>query len=169
MKSNLQLDASSISKEEAIKSINEVLGKNKLCAIASIRENNKSYIHTAFYVFTDGLELFFLSEPCSQHSLNFENNSSTAISIYDSNQVWGKELLGIQLFGKCEGAKGKDVIKGYYLYAKRYNDFVSWIKHPDELISGIAETKLYKFTTEALKIFDEKRFGKDEYVTGTII
>ncbi|MDP1706878.1 MAG: pyridoxamine 5'-phosphate oxidase family protein [bacterium] len=162
----INIESKDITVSAVKKSLDNILNKNILCSIATIRDKNSSHINTAYFCYSSDYEFYFLSDPSSQHVLNLTENQSTAIAIYESSQKWGTNLMGLQMFGTCSLVKKLEIPKSYLLYAKRFHNFTNWIKHPNELVSGIKETKLYKFTPKKFKIFDEPTFGKDEYVSG---
>jgi len=136
-----------------------------LCSMSSVNSDKSPHINTAFYAFKGASVLYFLSEPNGLHTKNFDVRPKIAVNIAASDQKWGSELKGAQLFGTCCRVNAmKDLLEGYSLYAKRFLGFSDWIKHPQDLLSGAAETRLYKISILNGKLFDEVSFGKDSYI-----
>jgi len=146
-------------------SILEILEENKLCSMATIKEGNHSYINTAYFCYNKYLEFYILSDPKTQHCLNLEENNSVALAIYDSHQAWSNDLKGLQIIGKCALATGEKLIEGTALYLKRFADLGEWIKHPDDFAKGVINSRPYIIKTNWLKLFDEDRFGEENFIT----
>ena len=144
-------------------SITKILSSNILCSIASINKS-ESYIHTAYFCFNDKLKLYFISDPSTQHTANIKSNPSVAIAIYDSKQPWDDNKRGLQIFGKCEIAKGTKLIDGTLHYLKRFAGLKQWIKHPDDFIKGAINSKMFVITPSRIKLFDEETFGEEVFI-----
>lgn len=145
-------------------SILEILESNILCAIATIKEDQTSYIHTAYYCFNDSLDFFFLSDPNSQHCRNITINDTVAIAIYNSDQPWAEDQKGAQILGRCQQAKGRKLIEATTLYLKRFTSLSDWIKHPDDFVKGALDTRPFVIKTHWLQLYDTKRFGDENFI-----
>jgi len=136
--------------------------------MASIN-NNKSWINTAFYCFNNYLEIFFLTETESQHSLNVVENDSVAVSIFDTNQNWGPgKLKGLQVFGICKKAHGIQLLEGIRLYVMRYPNVAKWLLKPEDLMNGLLGSWVYVVIPSKIKILHEELFGEENYLSLTI-
>ena len=82
-------------------SIESMLDTNELSAMATIRDG-ESHIHTAYFVYSESLELYFLSQPTDVHTANIRENPSIAVAIWNDSDEWGEHLQGLQIFGTCE-------------------------------------------------------------------
>ena len=147
------------------KSISDMLEKAILCSIATVGENNTSHIHTAYFAFTEELELYFLSDPKTQHCLNIEKNPCVAVAVYDSHQPWQEPKQGLQLFGTCHLAKGMSKMRAEYRYIKRFMGYGDWIKVLSDKERKAFRSKFYTIKVDSLKIFDEPTFGEEVYIT----
>ena len=161
---NFKFNHSEYSDSKLNLSISQILHANILCAVASIK-NNESYIHTAYFCYNNILELFYISDPTTQHTMNIENNSSVAISIYDSRQPWDNSKRGIQIFGECKMASGVKLVEGTALYLKRFAGLKQWITHPDDFIKGAINSKMFVISTNSIKLFDEETFGEEIFIS----
>lgn len=145
-------------------SVTEILESNILLSMATIKEENQSYINTAYYCYNKHLEFYILTDPKSQHCQNLISNKSVALTICDSHQQWTDDAKGLQLLGECELAKGRKLIEGTVLYLKRFTGLGDLIKHPDDFAKGIIETKIYVIKTNWLQIYDTARLGDDNFI-----
>lgn len=162
---NIRFDHKEHSDAKLNKSISGILEKSILCSIATLGTNNTSYIHTAYFAFNDKLDLFFLSDPTTQHCINIEKNPSIAIAVSDSRQIWQEPKQGLQLFGTCQLAKGTSKISAEYQYIKRFVGYGDWIKVLTEKERKGFTSKFYIIKIDSLKIFDEPTFGEEVYIT----
>jgi len=149
--------------EKLNESINRILSNNKLGTFATIN-NNESYINTAYYCFNSKMDLYFISDPVTQHAQNIKTNPSMAIAINKSDQSWDNAKCGLQLFGKCEQAKGLTLIEGTALYLKRFVGLKQWITNADDFIKGAINSQMYIFKVSKIKLFDEETFGEEVYI-----
>jgi uncharacterized protein YhbP (UPF0306 family) len=162
-KINFKFNNPTYKDEELNESINKILSGNQLGAFATIN-NNASYINTAYYCFNSKMSLYFISDPSTQHVQNIKTNSSIAIAISNSDQSWDNAKCGLQLFGKCEQAKGLTLIEGTALYLKRFVGIKQWITNADDFIKGAINSKMYVVKISKIKLFDEETFGEEVYI-----
>jgi len=136
-----------------------LLDASPLCAIATAAPRTTAHIHTAYFVWTRDFEIFWLSDPAAQHSRNIRARPSTAITVFDSHQVWGQHDRGIQLFGSTRQLPATQIAHAESLYAARFQGYAT----PD-----LQAYRFYRFRTERLKVFDEAVFGAAVFVTASI-
>jgi hypothetical protein len=78
----------------------QLLTASTLCTIATVCEG-RPHVNVAYFSWNQTWDLVWLSDPGAQHSQNLRSTRSTAIAVFDSNQVWGQPDRGIQLFGRA--------------------------------------------------------------------
>jgi hypothetical protein len=105
-----------------------------------------------YFAWNQRFEVFWISDPDSVHSRNLTGNSSAAVTIYASNQVWGRPDRGIQLFGTAGTTRRADA------YAKRFKDF-----DPDG-----NDLPYYRFRPRTVKLFDERSLAPAMLVTARV-
>ncbi len=154
------------------KSILDILGKNKLCAIStvmstSIMPKSTSYINTAYYAFDGFGAVYILTPPQTQHGQNISTNQSVALAVYDSHQVWDVPKQGLQLFGSMERSKGTDLKRGFKLYAERYPPLLRLVSEPDSLEK--IDSRFFTFRPSKIKVFDEPTFGTEVWIDCTVL
>jgi uncharacterized protein YhbP (UPF0306 family) len=135
--------------------------------VATVASRNRAGINTAYFAYSDELELFFYSYPDSQHAKNLNRNPSMATTIFSSAQTWGKPDRGMQLFGTCREASQKLTEKAEEVYGKRFPDFKKW-KAALKKDEGEFLLRPYRFLPRRVKILDESVFGAGVFVVASI-
>jgi uncharacterized protein YhbP (UPF0306 family) len=126
-----------------------------LCAIATVGPAGEPHVNTAYFAWSDELELVWLSDPEAKHSRNVRGGSAAAIAVYDSRQTWGKPDRGIQLFGTARESDDEAV---RHLYERRFPDAVG----------GLGGYRFYRFVPARVKLFDESALGAGLFVTARV-
>lgn len=145
--------------KEMRKSISEILSRNLVLSMGTV-DGEEPHINTAFYAFTDDIELFILTPPHTRHGQNLEENSSVAVDIHESDQHWTDKKQGLQISGTA--VKADDVSRAFEVYSKRCPELENIASDVEELREIDAE--FYRIEPEEIKIFDEERFEKDPWV-----
>lgn len=151
------------SEKQVRRSVFSILQDNRLCSMASVTGENRAHINTAYFCYSNELELYFLSHPGSLHCRNLSKNSSMAITIFCSAQKWTGLDQGLQLFGTCSQARGLQAGKAERLYGKRFPAYARWrasLRRDDVA----RRYRFYLFRTSKVKILDEKSFGDAVFV-----
>ena len=139
----------------------ELLDASRLCAIATaVSPRTTAHVHTAYFAWNRGFEVFWLSDPAATHSRNIRARPSMAIAVHDSRQVWGEPDRGIQLLGTARQLPANESAHAESLYAARFSGYAE-----DEDLSAY---RFYQFRADRLKVFDESVFGAGVFVTATI-
>jgi hypothetical protein len=132
-----------------------LMSASPLCSLATVTPAGRAHINHMYFAWTARFEVFWISDPDSVHSRNLTRNPSAAITIYASNQVWGRPDRGMQLFGRASVARGGD---GLRAYAKRFRDF-----DPDA-----NDLPCYRFKPRTVKLFDERSLAGGTLVTARV-
>ena len=159
--------AKGLSGDRVRESVFRILRNNVLCSIATVTRPGSAHINTAFFCYSNQLELYFLSHPSSWHCRNLAANSSMAMTVFRSSQKWGDPGQGLQLFGTCRQARGLQAKQAEQLYAKRFPAYASWRVNLSR--NDVArDYRFYRFLTGRLKILDEKGFGDGVFVSASV-
>ena len=126
-----------------------------LCSLATVSPRGRAHINHMYFAWNDRFDVFWISDPESNHSRNLTSNSSAAITIYASRQIWGKPDRGIQLFGAAGLAQGRE---GDRTYGARFHDF-----DPTTNVLPV-----YRFRPRTVKIFDEVSLAAVTFVTARV-
>jgi uncharacterized protein YhbP (UPF0306 family) len=150
------------------RSITGILDRSSLCSLATTTGDGKPYINTCFFAYDSGLRLYILTPPKTIHAQNILRSPAVALAVYDSQQVSGSELQGIQIFGDCRQATSSDDLKtAFATYATRFGTLKSAAKNVEEMLR-VFESRLFIVTSKRVKVFDEPTFGKETWVVATI-
>ena len=144
-----------------------LLEENALCSLATVTPRGSAYVHTAYFAYSDALELFFYSYPDSQHAKNIRKNPSMAATIFSPSQTWGVPGRGMQLFGTCQEAQQSLEEKAELLYGRRFKRFKSWMEN-QKRSEGRYLLRPYRFLPERIKLFDNSVFGSGLYVVSSV-
>jgi uncharacterized protein YhbP (UPF0306 family) len=137
-----------------------LLDASTLCAIASVSPQGRAHVNTAYFAWSETLDLVWLSERRAVHSRNIHANLAVAIAVYDSNQTWGKPDRGIQLFGEARELERQAAGDAEAVYGGRFRDY-----RPADFGRGYA---FYGFRPRRIKVFDEPTFGSGVFVTARV-
>ena len=132
--------------------------------MATVGDGGRAHINAAYFAFSPQWECFFFSYPTSQHARNLVRNPSMAMAVFDSNQVWGRPDRGLQLFGKCEVARGAVAEESERFYGERFPGFWNW-RRIVQRTQGHFALHAYRFRPTRMKLFDERSFGSGVFVT----
>ena len=158
-----------LSEESVRRSALRILRENPLCSMATIAPGNRAHINTAYFCFSPHYELFFLSDPASLHCRNLGRNSSMAVTVFRSSQVWGDPDRGLQLFGRCREALGRTASRAAQLYGTRFPRFAKLMKGKTasqrRQAAQLRSYSFYRFVPDAMKILDETTFGGSTFVS----
>lgn len=147
-----------LSEARVRRSVLRILNDTVLCSMATVTSDHRPHINTAYFCFSDELELYFLSHPSSLHCRNLSTNASMAMAIFSSSQAWGGADQGVQLFGTCSEARGPHAIEADQLYGDRFSLYPNWKANLDRDDPARAY-RFYRFLPAALQILDEQEFG----------
>lgn len=150
-------------KPKELQSITEILTQTNLLSMATIKDGKESWINTVCFSFTEDFNLYFLTYPTAQHSKNLEANNSIAITVFDTHQEPKKR--GLQIFGTCEKVEGLELASAITSYAARFPWLPKYIKKPEDFAKTVLTSRFYVARPEMIKIFDEKLFGDETWVT----
>jgi predicted pyridoxine 5'-phosphate oxidase superfamily flavin-nucleotide-binding protein len=137
------------------RSARQLLNASPLCALATVTPAGRAHINHMYFAWSDRFEIFWISDPDSVHSRNLERNGSAAITVYASNQVWGKPDRGIQLFGSAGVTQSSEAPAAY---SKRFRDFDA---------EG-NDLPFYRFKPRTVKVFDERSLAGGTLVTARV-
>jgi uncharacterized protein YhbP (UPF0306 family) len=136
-----------------------LLEASTLCAIATVTPRAQAHVNTAYFAWSDELQLVWLSEPQARHSRNIRANGRAAVAVYDAEQRWGGRDRGLQLFGMARELDRSEDDDAAQLYSARFPEY-----RRDEL----SAYRFYAFQPRRLKLFDESKLGAGVFVTARL-
>lgn len=134
------------------------MNASTLCSLATVSPGGRAHINHMYFAWSERFEVLWISDPESIHSRNLARNSSTAVTVYDSHQSWGRPDRGIQLFGTATVTKGHPSQDARRLYGKRFRDYDV---DSDDLPA-------YRFRPRTVKLFDERSLAGGTLVTARV-
>jgi len=123
-----------------------------LCSLATVSPRGRAHINHMYFAWNQHFEVFWISDADSIHSRNLARNPSAAVTVYASNQVWGRPDRGIQLFGTA------GVTRSAEPYATRFKEFDAEAN----------DLPCYRFRPRTLKLFDERSLAGGTLVTARV-
>jgi uncharacterized protein YhbP (UPF0306 family) len=129
-----------------------------LCALATTSPGGKPHINHMYFAWAGRFDIFWISYADSIHSRNLARNPSAAVTVYSSNQTWGRPDRGIQLFGSAKEVTGRAAGDAAAAYAARFKAF-----DPDA-----DDLPLYRFRPRTIKMFDERSLDPGTLVTARV-
>src|SRR4030088_2378959 len=132
-----------------------LMNASPLCSLATVSPGGRAHINHMYFAWDDRFNVFWISDPDSQHSRNLARTSSAAVTIYDSRQIWGRPDRGIQLFGTAGVTNGRASQQARNVYEVRFRDYDA---DSDDLPA-------YRFRPRTVKLFDERSLAGGTLVT----
>ena len=142
-----------------------ILYETALCTMSTVNEDATAHVNTAFFCADSEWRMFFISSGDAKHSKNIEARSSTAVAVFDSGQTWDDWKTGLQLFGTCAVARGRDAVVAAKLYKKRFPAYAAWLHAAGRVVGYSGAPPFFMFTPESLTLLHEKVLGEEHFVT----
>jgi hypothetical protein len=140
--------------------VRSLLDASPLVAIATVTPGGRAHVNTAYFAWSERLDLVWLSAPAAAHSRNLRASGTVAAAVYDSHQSWGQPDRGIQLFGTGRdlerGAAARDAER---IYAARFLEYGD---------AGPGGYRFYRLRPRRVKLFDERELGSGVFVTASV-
>lgn len=125
-------------------------------------EKNVPWAATVFYA-SDGLDLYFFSDPKSRHCQNLQHNSKVAVTIQEDYGDWRK-IKGIQMEGGVvEVGTVISKAKAMAIYARKYPGIIKIFSDPSSGVLNRAFLKVKFYCVKPTHVFyidNEQGFGK---------
>ena len=149
--------------------VQRILDDVPLCAMATVNPDGAAHVNTAFYCVDEEWRVFFVSADDAQHTKNLGARSSMAVAVYASSQDWDDWKAGVQLFGRCAVAHGRDAVVGGKLYRTKFPAYGDWLDGIQGTVEEARAPTLFVFVPESLKILQEEALGEETFVTISLV
>ena len=136
-----------------------------LCTMSTVNHDGTAHVNTAFFCVDSEWRMFFVSSEDTKHSKNIKERSSMAVAVFHSDQAWDDWKTGLQLFGTCSVARGRDVGLGAKLYKTRFPAYAKWLHALGRGIRHSSAPPFFMFIPESLKVLHEEVLGEEIFVT----
>ncbi|HKQ32359.1 MAG TPA: pyridoxamine 5'-phosphate oxidase family protein [Thermodesulfobacteriota bacterium] len=127
-----------------------LLDGHNTMSLATSRDG-EVYAASLFYA-SDGLTLYFLSNPDSSHSVNIALNSRAAVTISKDHSDW-RAICGLQIKGKVFEVTESEEEAARKVFGKKY-PFLAGLLGNRELFRGARGISFYKVVPETVKLID---------------
>lgn len=164
---NVQFNHAQYSDEILAASVCALLDNNIILAMATVQVGD-SYINSAHFAYNERLELIIFTHPYAEHSQNLLLNTSVAVAVWNTPPVWGLYLQGLQMFGHAAPVPTESLPQAITVYRQRFPAFGNVIHAAEDFERNITTMRLYAIQVERIKLIDELRFGKRNWITAAI-
>ena len=142
-----------------------ILDEVALCTMSTVNQDGTAHVNTAFFCVDSEWRMYFVSSEDTKHSKNIKERSSMAVAVFRSDQTWDDWKTGLQLFGTCAVARGRDVGLGAKLYKKKFPAYAKWLHAFGRVIGHSSAPPFFLFIPESLKLLHEEVLGEENFVT----
>jgi len=124
---------------------------------------NNLWSCSVYYVVDDKLNLYFISEPETQHIKNIHKNNKIACNISDSSQAVVDKKVGMQIQGIITEESNQIKIKTILSMWNKNNPGFADIVNLKNMIRKVIKSKVYKVQPILIKFFNEKLYGSEGF------
>lgn len=150
---------------ELQESISAILSANITLALSTVKED-EGYINTAHFGFDDKFNLYIITDSDTQHSINASTHPRVGVAIWNRPTTPGENLQGLQLFGTYTKVEGDEVEKALAAYSANITGFGDKFKTKEDIEK--VEITFYKIAIDSLKLLDEPKFGRRNFIPLTV-
>ena len=149
-------------------SVEAIASGTQVLSLATADVDGTPHANMAFFALGPEFDLFFVSEPSTRHGRNTEIRPAASAAIWLPPPEFGEGLRGMQLAGECGIAYGEDAQAAFEAYQGRYPGFGTDPAVRRSFLDGTAAASLYRFRVERLRLVDEPRLGRRNYLELTV-
>lgn len=149
-------------------SVIRVLRTNILLSMATVDRRRSAHVNTAYFCYTDALDIYFVSAANSRHAQNVLKMPRVGSVVFDSRQRWNADHSGLQLFGRCREATPAEALGALRAYTARFpasRPYLSSVRTEQNR----ATFRFYLFRPTRLKLLDEGIFGEETFIAAKIL
>ncbi len=95
-------------------------------------------------------------------------NPAGALSLFDTNQKFGGEICGVQLYGGVRQLSLTESVHAFAVFTKRFPKLLRWTDDIQTLFNHL-EDRFFEFAITGGKMLDEATFGKEIYIDFSIV
>ncbi|MFG3284113.1 pyridoxamine 5'-phosphate oxidase family protein [Streptomyces sp. NPDC048111] len=151
-------------------SIDCLLDSTRLLSMATVGDDGAPWSHNAYFAYDFDLHLYCLTRPASGHARNLANSAGrVAVTVADTAQAGTPGTRqGLQLRGHCQVARGAQLARGAEAFGARFPVFAAAARAATEPDPTGSALRLHVFAAQEFKVFDERAFGPDTWISGRI-
>ncbi|MFA4922838.1 MAG: hypothetical protein WC557_01450 [Ignavibacteriaceae bacterium] len=139
----------------------DYLRSQNLMSVAT--HNKKLWICSVYYVIDSDFNLYFLSEPATEHCQDIIINGEVACAIADSKQKAASKKIGVQLNGITTQIINIQKIKWMLALWNKINPGFESIINLKNIKNKVIKSKIYKIVPKVIKFFNEQLYGPEGF------
>lgn len=132
--------------------ITEFLNGHNTMSLATSRDNSP-YAASLFYA-SDGLTLYFISDPSSEHSLNISLNPKVGVTINTDHSDW-RTVRGLQIRGRAYALEKAETERAMSVFEQKY-PFLTEFLGSNKLPRGAGHFAFFKVVPETIRLIDNR-------------
>lgn len=137
------------------------LQSQNLVAVAT--KSDRLWVSTVYYVIDDKFNLYFLSEPTTEHCKNILKSEEVACAIYNSKQKVTDKKVGVQLHGEASKVNNLEKIKWMLALWNKVNPGFEAIINLKNMQNKVIKGRIYKIKPKTIKFFNEELYGSEGF------
>src|SRR3989338_5365496 len=126
-------------------------------------QNQHLWVSNVYFVTDEMFNLYFLSEPKSQHCRAIKSNPEVACAVADTSQKVVDKKIGVQLYGTASLVKNLSSIKWMLKMWNKLNPGFESIINLKNIQSNKINGRIYKIEPKLIKFFNEELYGPEGY------
>lgn len=139
------------------------LKSQNLMALATFGETVSNCV--VYYAVDDDFNLYFISEPDSEHCKNIAVTPNVACSIADSHQKVRDKKIGVQIKGAVTDIHGVDKLEAIINLWNSTNPGMESLISINNFRNKILNSRAYKIQPTEIKFFNEDLYGEEGFET----
>lgn len=116
-----------------------------------------------YYVTDEKFNLYFLSEPKSQHCLAIKSHPEVACAVADTKQKVVDKKVGAQLYGTASQTKNLSTVMWMLKMWNKLNPGFESIINLKNIQTNKINGRIYKIEPKLIKFFNEKLYGPEGF------
>lgn len=121
------------------------------------------WVSSVYYVTDEKFNLYFLSEPKSQHCLAIKSNPEVACAVADTRQKVVDKKIGVQMSGTASLVKNLSSIKWMLKMWNKLNPGFESIINLKNIQTNKIKSKIYKIEPKLIKFLNEALYGSEGF------
>ncbi|ACU70775.1 hypothetical protein Caci_1855 [Catenulispora acidiphila DSM 44928] len=150
-------------------SIEAIAAGTMVLSLATADAAGTPHANMAFFAVGSEFDLFFVSEPSTQHGQNSSERAEAAAAIWLPPPEFGEGLRGMQLSGECGAVVGAEGEAAFEAYRERFPSFGGDPAVRAAYLEGTGAASLYRLRVARLRLVDEPHLGRRNYLELSVL
>ncbi len=139
----------------------QYLQSQNLMTLATQEEH--LWVSNVYFVTDEKFNLYFLSEPKSQHCLAIKSNPEVACAVADTGQKVVDKKIGVQLYGTAAQVKNLSTVIWMLKMWNKLNPGFESIINLKNIQTNKINGRIYKIEPKLIKFFNEELYGPEGF------